>query len=76
MKMSDVFINTVAFGKSNVDIVSKHQKGYFTYDDSTFSWVKVLDDRYTVVIQTPLEELYASINGKVDKIRSSTEETF
>jgi len=76
MEMADVFINTVTFGEDNVGIVSDAHEGYFTYDNSIFSWVKVLDERYAVIIQTPLKELYASINGKVDQIRLSTEQTF
>lgn len=76
MKMADVFINTVTFGEDNVRIVSNTDRGYLTYDGSIFSWVKVLDERYAVIIQTPLKELYASINGKVTQISSSTEVTF
>jgi len=76
MKMADVFINTVKFGEENVGIVRSKDGGYFTFDDSIFSWVKVLDGRYAVIIQTPLEELYSSINKILDTIRSSTEKIF
>jgi len=76
LKMADVFINTVTFGEDNVRIVSSKDEGYFTYDNSIFSWVKVLDGRYAVIIQTPLKELYSSIDGKVHQIKVGTEKTF
>jgi len=74
--MKDLKITKKTFGTKSISRISKTDSGSFSYDGSLIAWVKVLDGRYAVVIETPEKEITASLVNEMVHIDKATMGTF
>jgi len=74
--MKDVGITKQSFGAERVRRISENDFGSFSFDGSLIAWVKVLNGRYAVVIETPEKEITESLTKEMKYINEATLRTF